>query len=76
MDKPCKFRLRSGKEVYGVIWKERGIRPNEVLFASSGDYKRMQTVSRRKPTRAELESFAVRLHRDELIAAEILDSLE
>ncbi len=75
MDKPCKFRLRSGKEVYGVIWQELGSRPHEVMFASSGDYLRMQTRQQRKPSYAELEDFAIRLNRDELIAAEILDNL-
>lgn len=75
MDKPCRFWLRSGKEVYGVIWRDMDSQPNEVMFASSGDYLRMQTRTRRKPSYAELEDFAVRLDRDDLIGAEILDNL-
>ena len=75
LDKPCKFRLRSGKEVYGVIWREQHNHPNEVMFASSGDYHRWQARERRAQQALELERMAIRLNRDELIAAEILDNL-
>ena len=82
LHKPCKFRLRSGKEVYGVIWREQNSHPNEVMFASSGDYFRLKARNRRQlqaftpdSIESELESMAIRLNRDELIAAEILDNL-
>ena len=84
LHKPCKFRLRSGKEVYGVIWRELDNRPNEVMFVSSGDYYRWKARNRRhqqslEPEFAEpevdLDRLAIRLNRDELIAAEILDNL-
>lgn len=38
----CRFKLKSGKEVYGVIWEEKHDDEIEYLFASSSvhsDYK-------------------------------------
>lgn len=74
LDKPCKFRLRSGKEVYGVIWREHSAGVSQLLFASSGDYLRIKE-SPASTTEQELASIAVRLNRDDVIAAEILDNL-
>ena len=36
----CKFRLKSGKEIYGVIWKEDSAQHPQYYFASSNEYKR------------------------------------
>jgi hypothetical protein len=44
-DRPCKFRLRTGKDVFGVIWE---IKSNEHLgyrFASLGERFTLQTTS-------------------------------
>lgn len=38
-DKPCKIKLRSGKEVYGVIWKNHNEDNQEHFFASSKEYE-------------------------------------
>lgn len=35
--KPCKFRLRSGKDIYGVIWKDAEF--GEHFFASPKAYQ-------------------------------------
>ena len=37
--KHCKFKLRSGKEVFGVIWKENHLTA-ETYFTSFGDLLR------------------------------------
>lgn len=48
--KHCRFRLRNGKEVFGVIWEvetqETAIDPAEkrLFFASVRDYERLQSV--------------------------------
>lgn len=43
----CRFRLRSGREIFGVVW-EAGANGNERLhFATIGEYER----SRREPGR-------------------------
>jgi hypothetical protein len=38
MEKPCRFRLKSGKEIYGVIWEWMKENSNkaEYYFASNG----------------------------------------
>ena len=38
MEKPCRFRLKSGKEIYGVIWEWMKENSNkaEYAFASNG----------------------------------------
>ena len=44
-DRPCKFRLRSGKDVFGVVWE---IKSSELLsyrFASLGERFTFHTSS-------------------------------
>lgn len=40
LNKPCKFRLRSGKDVYGVVWQKSNGTEQEYFFASTGEYRR------------------------------------
>ena len=40
--KHCRFKLRSGKEVFGVIWEVEGLEKRTLFFASIGDYERLQ----------------------------------
>lgn len=47
--KPCRFKLRSGKEVFGVIWEvettdKTGVagESKRLYFASIRDYQRLQ----------------------------------
>jgi hypothetical protein len=62
---PCRFRLRSGREVYGVIWEVSLKDENRLCFASIGDYERL----RRDP----LQSIqAIPLLPDEIMIAERL----
>ncbi|MCB0765571.1 MAG: hypothetical protein KDB95_00005, partial [Flavobacteriales bacterium] len=49
--KHCRFRLRNGKEVFGVVWEvETQAGPlaehsgSRLFFASVRDYERLQTV--------------------------------
>lgn len=37
-EQPCRFKLKSGKEVYGVIWEEKHDDEVEYLFASSSTH--------------------------------------
>ena len=41
----CRFRLRSGREVYGVIWEVETPSEHRFHFATIGEYER----SRRDP---------------------------
>ena len=40
--KHCRFKLRSGKEVFGVIWEVEGNSGKKFFFASVRDYERLQ----------------------------------
>lgn len=41
-NKHCKFKLRNGKEVFGVIWEVELAEKRKLFFASIGDYERLQ----------------------------------
>ncbi|HRO39020.1 MAG: hypothetical protein M9900_12260 [Flavobacteriales bacterium] len=43
----CRFRLRSGREVYGVVWEVETNDECRLYFATIGEYER----SRREPHR-------------------------
>lgn len=36
----CRFRLRSGREVFGVIWKQNNDHGQHLFFATNSDYER------------------------------------
>ena len=40
--KHCRFKLRNGKEVYGVIWEVELAESRRLFFASVRDYERLQ----------------------------------
>ncbi|MBN4062086.1 MAG: hypothetical protein COA57_12520 [Flavobacteriales bacterium] len=41
-DTPCKFKLKGGKEIYGVVWEAPTKKEREFYFASSGAYQRIK----------------------------------
>lgn len=45
--KHCRFKLRSGKEVYGVIWDVEVGGGRKLFFASVRDYERLQREPQR-----------------------------
>ena len=38
LQKPCRFRFKSGKDVFGVIWEDRSGKFSRHYFASSYEY--------------------------------------
>ncbi len=36
----CRFKLKSGREVFGVIWQVKTPQDDKLVFASVQDYKR------------------------------------
>ncbi len=40
--KHCRFKLKSGKEVFGVIWEVDSGEERRLFFASVRDYERLQ----------------------------------
>lgn len=43
---PCRFRLRSGREVFGVVWEVSSKEGSHLCFSTIGDYER----ARRDPS--------------------------
>lgn len=40
----CRFKMKSGKEVYGIMWEEPENESKfKYYFSSSGDYERFKT---------------------------------
>ena len=65
--KPCKFILRSGKEVFGVVWEEDQANSTKYFFSSAVQYMKAKIKSS-----AELKQLAYPITLDELIHAELL----
>ncbi len=40
--KHCRFKLRSGKEIFGVVWEVEGNEGLKLFFASVRDYEKLQ----------------------------------
>jgi len=68
LEKPCRFRLKSGREIYGVIRQAVNATSTDFLFASNRDYSLF--------LKAEIsDGVFFPLQRDEIVAAEVLDDL-
>ncbi len=70
-EQPCRFKLKSGKEVFGVIWEEKHDDEVEYLFASSSTHNSYKTAANaRKQEFAD--SIIYRLSLEDVIYAEPL----
>ena len=70
-DKPCRFILKSGKEVFGVIWENNKGLKKEHYFASAGEY----TLFKKAERENDLETckrIISRVDVDELVSAEYI----
>ena len=65
MHAPCRFRLRGGREVYGVVWESIPRGEHGLTFASIGEYER----ARREPMRPMA---TIAMHPEEILWAERL----
>ena len=66
LEKPCKFKLKGGKEVYGVIWKENS--DDELYFTSSYEYQQY------KQLKSNISKYT--LSPDEVVYAEMLKDID
>jgi len=66
-DRPCKFKLKSGKEVYGVLWEEKD---KEHFFASPVEY--LEYLKSKKDTQKIDDRYITRVNINEFISAEKL----
>ncbi|MCB0431057.1 MAG: hypothetical protein H6585_10780 [Flavobacteriales bacterium] len=75
MYRVCRFKLKSGKEVYGVIWEDKNLRgEREYFFSSPGDFRHYLRSRPVKGT-AALEELRYRLDLSELVGGEVLEEL-
>lgn len=65
--KPCKFILRSGKEVFGIVWEEDQENTKKYFFSSAVQYMKAKLKSKE-----ELIKLAHPISLDDLIYAELL----
>ena len=65
--RPCKFKLKSGKEVFGVIWKNN----NQLFFSSLEGYR---SISRMSIDQMD-NSLSTLISEDDIIGAEIIPAI-
>lgn len=70
-EQPCRFKLKSGKEVYGVIWEERHDDETEYLFASSSAHNNYKS-SENGRKQESANSIIYKLSLEDVIYAEPL----
>jgi hypothetical protein len=63
-DRPCRFKLKSGKEFFGVIWENTTEGESAYYFATMGE--------RFDPRNQK--NFGVPVQLDEIVGAELLNS--
>ncbi|MCK6640697.1 MAG: hypothetical protein RL007_33 [Bacteroidota bacterium] len=63
-DRPCRFKLKSGKEVFGVIWENSTVGTSSYFFA---------TLSERFDARNKA-NFGMAIDLDDIVGAELINS--
>lgn len=66
-NRPCRFKLKSGKDIYGVVWKDN----NDLLFSSLEGY-RMILNSESHHLQSALTTI---IHEEDILAAEVIPAL-
>jgi hypothetical protein len=66
-DQPCRFKLKTGQEVFGVIWEQTH---GSYYFASLGERFRRQHVQ------TQGSSFGTIIDIDQIVGAELLSENE
>lgn len=65
--KPCKFILRSGKQIFGIIWKDSSEHVEKFFFSSVVEFMNANLNNKEDMIKA---AYPIKL--DELIHAELL----
>lgn len=67
-NKPCKFILRSGKQVFGIVFKERESNSPQYFFTSAINYMKLQMKFNEESIKSCIHPISV----DDLVYAELL----
>jgi len=70
-NKPCRFVLKSGKEVFGVIWEGNNGLKGEHYFASSGEYLLFKDAERENDMET-CEKIKSKVDVEEFVSAEYI----
>lgn len=72
-ERPCRFKLRGGKEIYGVIWSEKSEEGLHYYFTSSCAYRNFVRKKDELPVHLrETDLYPVDIN--DIIAAEYLEA--
>lgn len=63
-DRPCRFKLKSGKEFFGVIWEHTGEGEAAYYFATMGERFDVRNKT----------NFGVRVDLEDIVGAELINS--
>ncbi|NND78095.1 MAG: hypothetical protein HKN39_07925 [Flavobacteriales bacterium] len=66
-DRPCRFKLKSGKMVYGVIWVYR----DQLIFTSVESYKSLN----KEQIAEEMISDLTLISKEDIIGAELIPAM-
>lgn len=66
-DRPCRFKLKSGKMVYGVIWAY----DDELIFTSVESYKNLNKSQIEEDAKSDLTYIS----KDEIIGVEVIPAM-
>ena len=64
VESPCRFILRSGKEVFGRIFETKAKSSNEYYFASNGEFMKWKKSSTKNI------AVAIKIQGDDIVYAE------
>jgi hypothetical protein len=68
-NKPCKFRLKSGKDIYGVVWADDKESSSSFYFSSSEDYNLIKSCGEKNSALKTLVNL------NDIVAAEMLQGI-
>lgn len=74
MEKPCRLKLKSGKEVFGVVWKEDTDFNSSYFFASSEEY-RAYIVAKKNNDINTCNKIKTPINIDDVVGAETLKGI-
>jgi hypothetical protein len=63
-DRPCRFKLKSGKEVFGVIWENSTDKTPVYFFATLGERFDVRNKN----------GFGVTINLEDIVGAELINS--
>ena len=68
-NKPCKFILKSGKQVFGIVFTERESNSPQYFFTSAVNYMKLQM----KNNEESIRKFIYPINIDDLVGAELIN---